>query len=104
MSKLTAEQLEYRAIRARSHCENEKEFDKLVRKLLDERRIADPEPADWIAAARQLLIRCSRCAGTGRFITASVNGKPTGPGGDCYRCGVKERRTMRMPVATTVTT
>lgn len=30
--------------------------------------------------------RCGRCAGTGKFITAVVNGQPTGPGGICYRC------------------
>jgi hypothetical protein len=30
--------------------------------------------------------RCERCGGTGQFITAVVNGKPTGPGGICFRC------------------
>lgn len=30
--------------------------------------------------------RCGRCAGTGQFITGVVNGKPTGPGGICFRC------------------
>ena len=34
---------------------------------------------------------CGRCTGTGRFITGSLNGKPTGPGGDCFRCGGKGR-------------
>lgn len=29
---------------------------------------------------------CGRCAGTGQFITGSMNGKPTGPGGICFRC------------------
>ena len=29
---------------------------------------------------------CSRCAGTGQFITYVENGKPKGPGGDCFRC------------------
>lgn len=29
---------------------------------------------------------CRRCAGTGQFITMIVNGRPTGPGGICYRC------------------
>ena len=33
--------------------------------------------------------RCTRCAGTGQFITMVVNGRPTGPGGACYRCGGK---------------
>lgn len=32
---------------------------------------------------------CGRCAGTGRFITGSLNGKPTGPGGICFRCSGK---------------
>ena len=32
---------------------------------------------------------CGRCAGTGRYITGSVNGKPVGPGGECFRCGGK---------------
>lgn len=29
---------------------------------------------------------CGRCAGTGAFITGTHNGKPTGPGGKCFRC------------------
>ena len=29
---------------------------------------------------------CGRCATTGQFITGSLNGQPTGPGGICYRC------------------
>ena len=33
--------------------------------------------------------RCRRCAGTGEFVTMVVNGKPTGPGGICYRCNGK---------------
>ena len=32
---------------------------------------------------------CGRCAGTGRFITGTLNGRPTGPGGPCFRCGGK---------------
>lgn len=32
---------------------------------------------------------CGRCVGTGRFITMTVNGHPTGPGGVCFRCGGK---------------
>jgi len=32
---------------------------------------------------------CGRCATTGRFITGTMNGKPTGPGGDCFRCNGK---------------
>lgn len=33
--------------------------------------------------------QCERCGGTGQFITGSVNGKLTGPGGICYRCNGK---------------
>ena len=36
---------------------------------------------------------CGRCAGTGAFITGSLNGKPTGPGGICFRCHGKGRHT-----------
>ena len=36
---------------------------------------------------------CGRCAGTGAFITGSLNGKPTGPGGICFRCEGKGRHT-----------
>lgn len=32
---------------------------------------------------------CRRCAGTGKFITGTLNGQPTGPGGICFRCGGK---------------
>ena len=33
--------------------------------------------------------KCGRCAGTGRFITGNLNGKPVGPGGHCFRCNGK---------------
>lgn len=33
--------------------------------------------------------RCRRCSATGKFITGTNNGKPIGPGGDCFRCGGK---------------
>jgi len=32
---------------------------------------------------------CGRCAKTGAFITMTLNGKPTGPGGICFRCNGK---------------
>lgn len=38
---------------------------------------------------------CSRCAGTGQFITYVENNVPKGPGGICFRCegkGVQTRR------------
>ena len=34
---------------------------------------------------------CGRCAGTGAFVTMVLNGKPTGPGGQCFRCNGKGR-------------
>ena len=37
--------------------------------------------------------KCERCVGTGRFITGSMHGRPTGPGGICYRCGGKGYQT-----------
>lgn len=37
---------------------------------------------------------CRRCAETGNFITMVVNGKPTGPGGKCFRCGGKGYHTQ----------
>lgn len=38
---------------------------------------------------------CERCCGTGRFITGTLNGKPTGPGGICFRCNGKGHQTPR---------
>jgi hypothetical protein len=35
---------------------------------------------------------CRRCVGTGQFITGTVNGVPTGPGGICFRCAGKGRQ------------
>jgi hypothetical protein len=43
--------------------------------------------------------RCERCAGTGMFITGSVNGQPVGPGGPCFRCAGKGRQSDCGPVA-----
>lgn len=30
--------------------------------------------------------RCERCSGTGRYVRGNLNGKPAGPGGECFRC------------------
>ena len=37
--------------------------------------------------------RCERCAGTGRFVTGTLNGVPAGPGGECFRCHGKGYQT-----------
>ena len=37
---------------------------------------------------------CGRCAKTGKYITGTTNGVPTGPGGICYRCGGKGYQTI----------
>src|SRR4051812_44928517 len=45
----------------------------------------------------QVLVKrakCRRCAGTGQFITRVENGVPTGPGGECFRCGGKGYQTV----------
>ncbi len=39
--------------------------------------------------------RCGRCASTGRFITGMLNGKPTGPGGPCFRCNGKGKHNQK---------
>jgi hypothetical protein len=39
--------------------------------------------------------KCDRCAGTGQFITMFLNGKPTGPGGVCFRCEGKGYQTPK---------
>lgn len=48
---------------------------------------AKPTPAMWTRAIESVRMPCKRCAGTGRFITRVENGVPTGPGGQCFRCG-----------------
>jgi len=38
---------------------------------------------------------CTRCCGTGNFITMTLNGKPHGPAGQsCFRCDGKGRHTQ----------
>jgi len=77
----------YAKIRSRSEARSAAIFNTAVAKALDpitaER---DATPQEWVKAARAVRFPCGRCAGTGRFITGSLNGQPTGPGGDCFRC------------------
>lgn len=62
------------------------EFDDVIRAELARKGITEPTPQDWVKAALGYRWKCPRCAGTGAFITGTVNGKPTGPGGSCFRC------------------
>ena len=39
-----------------------------------------------VRAAKSVSMRCERCSGTGAYITGTVNGRPTGLGGQCFRC------------------
>lgn len=87
-------QAEYRKIRARSHCEDAVEFDLRVKDLMTEQGLA-ATPENFIRAAKTVRIPCRRCGGTGAFITGSLNGKLTGPGGSCFRCAGKGHQTDR---------
>lgn len=77
---------EYRRIRARSHAESPADFDRAVRAELGP---GEHAPEAWVRAARVARIPCRRCGASGRFTTGTVNGRPTGPGGPCYRCDGK---------------
>lgn len=79
---------EYSQIRRRSHCEDNITFDRLVKEWLDKYRLAKT-PENWVKGAKEVPIACRRCSGTGQFITGTMNGQPTGPGGICYRCSGK---------------
>lgn len=80
---------EYRKIRNRSHARSFAEFDAAVRKLMEGK---PSTPALWVIAARIASFPCRECAGTGKFITGTVNGVPKGPGGEHFRCGGKGMR------------
>ena len=65
------------------------EFAKIVPAMLAG-EAADAEIAMLHGTAKLVTeARCSRCAGTGQFITYVENGVPKGPGGICYRCNGK---------------
>lgn len=84
----------YVMIRKRSHCRDSKTFDSKAREVLEKSKI-DPDnatPEQWVKAAKRVKVPCRRCAGTGAFITGTLNGQPTGPGGICYRCEGKGYR------------
>jgi len=75
---------EYAARRAHACYDNASRvaFDAAVRALVGE----GATPERWLAAADRASFACRRCAGTGRFVTGTHNGVPTGPGGPCFRC------------------
>jgi hypothetical protein len=75
---------EYAERRAHASYDNSSrsEFDAAVRKLVR----GEATPEQWLKAADAVRFVCRRCAGTGSFVTGTVNGKPTGPGGSCFRC------------------
>ena len=77
----------YRAIRSRSE-EPNSTFDAAVDAAIKAAKVKRT-PSAFVKYAERVRFTCKRCAGTGVFVTAVVNGKPTGPGGDCFRCGGK---------------
>ena len=52
----------------------------------------DPTPEAYVKAIEAVRMPCRRCAGTGQFITMVINGSPTGPGGECFRCNGKREQ------------
>lgn len=65
------------------------DFDSAVKAKIEDQ--ASPEK--WVETAKTMSITCGRCSGTGKYVTMVVNGKPTGPGGDCFRCEGKGTQT-----------
>ena len=85
-SMTVAEMREEYARMMRVYPEGTRALNVAVRLALALAAIQNPTPADYVRTARAQLVSCPRCAGTGQFVTGMVNGKPTGPGGPCYRC------------------
>lgn len=83
---------EYMRIFRRSHCDDPAKFKAAVMAYLAHRGVDEPSPQDYVDAARRVQFTCRRCAGTGAFVTMVLNGRPTGPGGICFRCGGKGHR------------
>lgn len=81
---LTAARREYAARRRHAAYDNAEpaDFDAACRALVGDAAA----PAEWLAATDRVRLPCRRCAQTGRFITGTHNGVPTGPGGPCFRC------------------
>lgn len=68
-------------------------FNAAVKAMIEAKGWDAEDVAFFVTAARRVSFHCGRCAGTGAYITGTVNGKPTGPGGECFRCGGKGRQT-----------
>jgi len=64
-------------------------FDNAVREMMAMAGIENPTARDWVKFAHKLTWHCARCGGTGQYVTMVLNGRPTGPGGQCYRCNGK---------------
>ena len=64
-------------------------------RVRDSLGVESPTPNQWNSGLRGLVVSCRRCGGTGQFVTGTVNGKPTGPGGSCFRCEGKGRQTAK---------
>jgi hypothetical protein len=65
------------------------DFNAIVAKFVP----AGAGPEAWIEAAKtKASAPCGRCGGSGMFVTGMLNGKLTGPGGECFRCGGKGRQ------------
>ena len=59
-----------------------------VERVIAASDIADEDiAAAYVAAIKNMRVACRRCLGSGQFTTGTNNGAPTGPGGDCFRCG-----------------
>lgn len=62
----------------------------------DTQTIVECTQCDDMKACREHVgrkVACARCVKTGNFITGTLNGKPVGPGGKCYRCNGKGHHT-----------
>jgi hypothetical protein len=78
----------YRKIRA-DYCYDNvspKEIDALAARVVATMP-GGPTPQNFVDALERITCKCRRCAGTGSYVTGTLNGRPTGPGGDCFRCG-----------------
>ncbi len=85
---------EYAKIRARTCYDgaSHEDFDKAFRALREKHETKtghELSPCELVKLAQCVTVRCRRCGGSGRYVTMVVNGRPTGPGGECYRCAGK---------------